>query len=262
MPVCNPNAKINIGLDVLRRREDGYHDLESLFVPYEGLTDVLEIEPSKRFSIEILREGRVMDGSRPGDWDPMSDLTVKAYKLLKKDFPDLPPVAIRLEKRIPVGAGLGGGSADCAFALRMMDEMFDLYMPFEMLEIYAAELGSDCPFFVRNTPAFASGRGEVLEPYDASFLKDCRIEVVVPEGVSVSTKQAYAGIVPSVPEISLPDALKRPLEEWKDCVKNDFEKTVFALYPSLELIKQDLYSRGALYASMSGSGSALYGIFR
>jgi len=258
--ISYPNPKINLGLDVLRRREDGYHDLESLFVPYFGTKDVLEIEEAGKFSIDI----KMFDAGGvavPVTWNPMEDLCVKAYKLLAKDF-TLPPVSIRLEKHIPVGAGLGGGSADCAFALRMLSEMFDLYIPDVMLEIYAATLGSDCPFFVYNTPMFVSGRGDELEEFTLPALEDYRIEVKLPVGVSVSTAEAYRGIVPTAPSTPLREALTLPIEQWKDVVKNDFEKTVFALHPEIEALKRDFYSAGAVYASMSGSGSAVFGIFR
>lgn len=279
--IAYPNPKLNIGLDVLRRRDDGYHDLESLFVPYDGpsddawqgvpgpMKDVLEIEESGKFSVEIIKDGRCMDGTVPGEWDPMKDLVVKAYKLLKADF-DLPPVRIHLEKNIPVGAGLGGGSADGAFALRMVDELFDLYLPYVVLEGYAAQLGSDCSFFIYNRPMFVSGRGDVLEPFDVPELfpsevssenSPYHIEVLTP-ALSVSTKEAYAGITPVEPATPLRELLQLPVNQWREAgVKNDFEKTVFALHPELAALKQDLYYRGAVYASMSGSGSALFGIF-
>lgn len=259
--ISYPNPKLNIGLNVLRRRPDGFHDLESLFIPYEGMRDTLEIEPADRFSVEIIKDGRAMDGCAPGEWDPDKDLTVKAYRLLKRDF-DLPPVKIRLEKNIPVGAGLGGGSADAAFALMMLDEMFDLYLPYVMLEDYAAALGSDCPFFIHNRPMFVSGRGEVLKPFDIPQLDACRIEVETPP-VAVSTKEAYAGIRPAMPSRPLRELLALPVEQWREAgMANDFETSVFALHPEIAAIKESLYSRGALYASMSGSGSALFGLFR
>lgn len=280
--IAYPNPKLNIGLDVLRRREDGYHDLESLFVPYDGpegdawqgipgpMKDVLGIEEAGKFSVEIIKDGRRMDGTVPGEWDPMKDLVVKAYKLLKADF-DLPPVRIHLEKNIPVGAGLGGGSADGAFTLRMVDEIFDLYLPYVVLEDYAAQLGSDCPFFIYNRPMFVSGRGDVLDPFDVPELTpdrdsvctgpDYRIEIAAPS-ISVSTKEAYAGIIPARPEVPLRELLALPVVQWREAgVKNDFEKTVFAIHPELAVVKQNLYDRGAVYASMSGSGSAIFGIF-
>ena len=266
--IVHPNAKLNIGLDVMRKRPDGYHDLESLFVPCPALTDVLEMVEAPKFGIEIIREGRVMDGSAQGDWDPMKDLTVQAYRLLKKEC-DIPPVRIRLEKRIPVGAGLGGGSADAAFALRALSEMFDLYLPDEMLEIYAAGLGSDCPFFIYNSPMFVTGRGDVLEPFDMPALDGFDIKVEIPEGVSVSTREAYAGIVPrnllstsiAGERMPLREALLMPVDRWKEFVSNDFEKTVFSLYPEIAALKESMYVRGAVYASMSGSGSSVFGLF-
>lgn len=259
--ISYPNAKLNIGLDVIRKRPDGFHDLESLFIPFKGVTDTLEIVEASKFSVEIIKNGRVMDGSAPGEWDPRKDLVVKAYQLLKKDF-DLAPVKIRLEKNIPVGAGLGGGSADASSALLMLDEIFDLYLPYVVLEDYAAQLGSDCPFFIYNRPMYVSGRGDVLEEFDIPQLEDFDIRLVTPTGVSVATKEAYGGIVPAIPQKSLKELLALPVEQWRDAeVKNDFEKTVFAVHPSLAGMKEQLYADGALYASMSGSGSALYGIF-
>ncbi|MCQ2185197.1 MAG: 4-(cytidine 5'-diphospho)-2-C-methyl-D-erythritol kinase [Bacteroidales bacterium] len=259
--ISYPNAKLNIGLDVISKRPDGFHNLESLFIPYKLMQDTLEITQAGKFSVEIIKDGRVMDGSAPGEWDPKKDLVVKAYQLLKADF-SLPPVKIRLEKHIPVGAGLGGGSADAAFALMMLDEMFDLYLPYVVLEDYAAQLGSDCPFFIQNRPMFVSGRGEVLEPYDIPALDNYTIKVLCLENVSVSTREAYAGITPAQPSTPLRELLQLPVEKWKDAgVKNDFEKSVFAIHPCLADLKQGLYEQGAVYAAMSGSGSAIFGIF-
>lgn len=248
-----PNVKLNLGLDVLRRRPDGYHDIETLFVPYSGFSDCLEIEESASFSIDIVREGGV-------DWDPLQDLCAKAYRLLSADF-HLPPVHISLEKRSPVGAGLGGGSSDAAFTLKMLSEMFSLGLSDACLASYAARLGSDCAFFIYNRPMFGSGRGEILSDFPVD-LSGWRTEVVVPTDISVSTADAYRGIVPSLPSVSLREALLRPVEEWPGLVKNDFETTVFAKYPALADIKQSLYSRGAVYAAMSGSGSAVFALFR
>ena len=167
---------------------------------------------------------------------------------------------IFLEKLSPVGAGLGGGSADAAFALRMISELADLDLPDAVLASYAASLGSDCAFFVYNRPMFGSGRGEVLEPYDLN-LDGYRIEVIIPEGISVSTADAYRGIVPRVPAVPLRDVLRNPVPSWRDSLMNDFEETVFAKYPALASVKQEIYARGAVYAAMSGSGSAFFGIF-
>lgn len=290
--ISYPNVKLNLGLNVLRRRPDGYHDLETLFIPYPDLTDTLEIIHADDFSstsAAIQNLGTKMADSVPKclektkpvvqgitedakvmitiarkegvDWDPLKDLTVKAYQLLAEDY-KLPPVKIYLQKNAPVGAGLGGGSADCAFALRMLSELAGLHLSDERLAAYAARLGSDCAFFVYNRPMLGEGRGEILTPWEnPDLLKGYRIELVIPEGVAVSTADAYRGIVPAVPEMPLKEVLRRPIEEWKDLLINDFEKTVFAKYPVLSQKKQELYARGAVYAAMSGSGSALFGLF-
>ncbi|MDT3361352.1 MAG: 4-(cytidine 5'-diphospho)-2-C-methyl-D-erythritol kinase [Bacteroidota bacterium] len=292
--ITRPNVKINLGLHVLRKREDGYHDLETLFVPYHGIYDVLEIisgddysqtlgviagydrkcvaqaiSPDGKLMITIARKEGV-------DWDPLKDLTAKAYFLLAEDF-KLPPVKIFLEKLSPVGAGLGGGSADAAFALQMLSQLFGLNLPAATLAGYAARLGSDCPFFIYNTPMMGTGRGEVLTPFDLDSIigPEYEIRVTVPQGISVSTADAYRGIVPreaAAPaqaagharpdRASLADILRTPVTAWKDSLINDFEATVFAKYPALEAIKNNLYKEGAVYASMSGSGSALFAIFR
>ena len=240
--------KINVGLHVLRKRPDGYHDLETLFVPYPDIHDELEIDEAGEFSFD--GEGVT--------WE--NDLTVQAYKLLKDDF-DLPPVAIRLSKRAPVGAGLGGGSSDAAFALMMLDSLFDLGLGKERLAAYAARLGSDCAFFIYNRPMVGRGRGEILTPCPVD-LSSYRIEITVPQGVSVSTREAYGGIVPRERRTPIEEILSLPVAQWRGLLENDFEPQVFALYPELASLKQDFYERGALYAAMSGSGSAIYGIFQ
>lgn len=271
-----PNVKINLGLKVLRKRPDGYHDLETLFVPYPGISDVLEVITGEDYSRTlsglkehyshltqaISEDGKLMVtiARREGvDWDPLKDLTAKAYFLLAAQY-QLPPMKIYLEKRSPVGAGLGGGSSDAAFALRMMATLAGLDLTDEQLAGYAAQLGSDCAFFIYNTPMFGSGRGEILEPYPLN-LEGYRIEVVIPEGIAVSTADAYRGIVPQEPERPLKEILRLPVTQWKDNLENDFEKTVFAKYPALAAVKAQLYEKGALYAAMSGSGSACFGIF-
>lgn len=251
MKTC-PDVKINLGLHILRRREDGFHDLETLFLPYGGISDGLEIVEAEEFAFRP---------SANVTWD--NDLTVRAYNLLKADF-DLPPVEIRLDKKSPVGAGLGSGSSDAAFTLCMLNDMFRLGLDDAALAGYAARLGSDCAFFVYNRPMFGEGRGEILTPYEID-LSGYEIRVEIPQGVSVSTKEAYSKVVPRdlLPEqMSLREALSRPVEEWKDCLVNDFEPSVFALYPQIEALKNSMYERGAVYASMSGSGSSVFGIFR
>lgn len=295
--ITKPNVKINLGLNVLRKREDGYHDLETLFVPYMEISDTLEIvagDDYSRTSASLFsRYGSLpehADGARPlvqavsddgkmmitiarregVDWNPLKDLCAKAYKILSDDF-DLPPVKIFLEKTSPVGAGLGGGSSDAAFALRMLDEMFSLGLDDSALAGYASRLGSDCAFFIYNRPMIGRGRGEILVPYslegigygqEGSSDMPYEIKVAVPEGISVSTAQAYGGIIPRIPEHSLTEVLANPVSSWKDSLVNDFETTVFSARPELSAIKSSLYESGAVYASMSGSGSALFGIYR
>ena len=277
--ITRPNVKLNLGLRVIRRREDGYHDLETLFVPYFGFRDTLEIITGDDYSRTSARlqetcspEQMVQDISRDGklmvtiarkegvDWDPMKDLTAKAYFLLAEEF-DLPPMKIFLEKTSPVGAGLGGGSADAAFALRMMADLARLDLSDAELAARAARLGSDCAFFIYDRPMLGTGRGEVLEPFDID-LSEYRLDVTVPEGIAVSTADAYRGIVPEMPAMPLQDVLALPVSEWKELLVNDFETTVFAKYPALAALKQSLYDRGAVYAAMSGSGSALFALWR
>ena len=277
--IAYPNVKLNLGLHVVRRREDGYHDLETLFVPYPGLHDTLEIITGDDFSrtsarlqetygAEQLAQGITPDGKlmvtiarKEGvDWDPLKDLTVKAYGLLSEQY-KLPPMKIYLEKTSPVGAGLGGGSADAAFALRMIAEIAGLELSDRELAGFAARLGSDCAFFIYNRPMLGTGRGEILEPFDID-LSGYRLDVIVPEGISVSTADAYRGIVPKVPDLPLREVLAHPVTEWKGLLVNDFETTVFEKHPRLAEIKQSLYDDGATYAAMSGSGSALFSLRR
>ena len=277
--ITYPNVKLNVGLRVLRRREDGYHDLDTLFVPFHGFHDTLEIitgDDYSRTSAHLqdtysgaqLAQGITPDGKlmvtlarKEGvDWDPLKDLTAKAYGLLAEQY-KLPPMKIFLEKTSPVGAGLGGGSADAAFALRMIAELAGLALSDAELAALAARLGSDCAFFVYNRPMLGSGRGEILEPFDID-LSGYRVEVTVPEGIAVSTADAYRGIVPGVPDVPLREILTLPIAQWKELLVNDFETTVFAKHPRLAEIKQSLYDGGAVYAAMSGSGSALFALYR
>lgn len=278
--ITNPNVKINLGLNVLRKREDGFHDLETLFMPYFGISDTLEIIVGDDFSRtsaaifgkyapDMIAQGMTGDGKlmitiarKDGvDWDPLKDLTAKAYYILAEDF-DLPPVKIFLEKTSPVGAGLGGGSSDAAFALKMLNELCGLNLSDEALASYAARLGSDCAFFIYNRPMIGEGRGEILNDYVLPSLDEYDLQVLTPEGVAVSTKDAYGGIRPHLPEVPLREALQKPVEEWDGVLVNDFEETVFSKYPELAAIKRSLYDSGAVYASMSGSGSALFALYR
>ena len=249
--VVYPNVKLNLGLSVLRKRQDGYHDIETLFIPYFGMTDELEIVKSDKLRFVP---------SENVTWE--DDLTLRAYALLKADF-DLPPVEIRLNKRSAVGAGLGGGSADAAFTLMALTNMFQLGLEDWQLADYAACLGSDCSFFIYNRPMFGEGRGDVLTDYDID-LSDYEIRVEVPKGVHVSTSEAYSRVIPHE-RLALPplrEALRYPVEMWPDVLFNDFESSVFPIYPAVEALKQRFYDEGAVYASMSGSGSAVFGLFR
>lgn len=244
-----PDAKINIGLNVLGKRPDGYHNLETLFVHYDGFRDELTVEPSGEFSIDI----------SPCSWDPLKDLTVRAYEMLKADF-SLPPVRIALRKGIPVGAGLGGGSSDAAWMLRTLNEMFSLGLGKDDLAAYASRLGSDCAFFVYDCPMFGQGRGEILSPFGIDFSGyDFRVEV--PARVAVSTAEAYRGVSMYCGR-PLKEILALPIGQWRGVLSNSFEPSVFAAFPQIEALKQRLYDDGAVYASMSGSGSSVFGIFK
>ena len=261
-----PNVKLNLGLRVLGKRPDGYHELESLFIPCDAFRDELSIVPAQEFGIEI-------EGSCYRGWDPSEDLTARAWRLLRDEF-GVDPVRISLTKNSPVGAGLGGGSADGAFALRAMNDIFSLGLDDAALAGLAARLGSDCPFFIYNRPMFVTGRGDVLEPFDID-LSGYRIEVAVPEGVAVSTKEAYAGLGsppcshasprplmrPSSLRSSIASLLYLPPEQWRGRLVNDFERSVFPAHPEIAALKEEFYRRGAIYASMSGSGSAVFALF-
>ena len=249
--VVFPNAKINLGLHVTRKRSDGFHDLETIFYPV-GINDILEFIPSSRFSFRTT--------GLPIHGDYAQNLCVKAWQLIKSAFPDLPEPAMHLHKVIPMGAGLGGGSADGSFVLKALNEYFNLKMTTDRLLALALELGSDCPFFIGNKPCFATGRGEILEPIELS-LSGFEIIIAYP-GISVNTGEAFSGIVPGQAPYSLKDKILEPLEKWKGWLVNDFEQTVFHKFPEIGLIKDKLYDSGAVYASMSGSGSSCFGIFK
>lgn len=248
--ITYPIAKINLGLQVTGKRPDGFHNIETVFYPVP-IQDALDVVASKSFSIKItgidLKE------------DPKENLVVKAYDLLKKDF-QLPPISIHLHKNIPVGAGLGGGSADAAFMLLLLNELFELEIREEQLLKYALQLGSDCPFFIRQKPAYARGRGELLEDISLS-LKGYHLVVVKPP-VHISTAEAYKDVVPGESRIALKALVQFPVTKWQGNVQNKFEPPVFAKHPEVKEIKQTLYKLGAAFALMSGSGSAVYGLFR
>jgi 4-diphosphocytidyl-2-C-methyl-D-erythritol kinase len=244
-----PTAKINLGLNVINRRPDGYHNLETIFYPIK-INDALEIIKADKLSFEssgLEIPGRVDD-----------NLCIKGYHLLKKDF-DLPPVKIYLHKHIPIGAGLGGGSADAAFFIRLLNQSFSLGLTDDRMIDYARQLGSDCAFFIQNKPVFAFDRGDEFEPIKLD-LSNYKIVLVMPP-VHVSTAEAYSGVKPAPVKHSLMELIYRPVTEWKNHIKNDFEDSVFKNHPEIRGIKAALYEAGAIYASMSGSGASVFGIF-
>jgi 4-diphosphocytidyl-2-C-methyl-D-erythritol kinase len=252
--ICFPNAKINLGLYVTEKRPDGYHNLETVFLPVP-LQDVLEIKPLDFYDAEyeLQLAGLHVEGK------PEDNLVVRVFLQMKHEF-NLPPQTIYLYKRIPSGAGLGGGSSDAAFMMRLLNERFRLGLTRQAMEDRLATFGADCPFFVRNEPTLARGIGNQFTPYSVD-LSPYHIIIVKPR-ISVSTREAYNGITPTPPRFDLTKALRQPIETWRECISNDFERTVFRQYPQLAAIKATLYDMHALYASMSGSGSAVYGIFR
>jgi len=251
--VIFPPCKINLGLHILSKREDGFHNIETAFYPIDALSDVLEIIPNNQSHTTFQQKGIGIEQSSE------LNLVEKAYLLLKQDF-NLPFVDIFLHKNIPVGAGLGGGSSDAAFTLKLLNKLFNLCLNEEQLIRYASVLGSDCPFFVKNSPAIGTNRGEKLKPFSITQLSGKHIVIVKPNR-NISTADAYKNCKPAPKDISLVEILSQPLSDWKNTLVNDFEKTLFPVYPELKTIKESLYQQGAVYASVSGSGSALFGIF-
>ena len=255
--VVFPNSKINLGLRIVSKREDGYHDLDTVFYPlpfYDAL--------------EVIRKGSENEASNEeisfnitglAIEETTDNLCLRAYQLLKSDFSNLPPVNMHLHKAIPIGAGLGGGSADAAFSLTLLNNKFQLGLTTEQLLRYALKLGSDCPFFIINKPCYATGRGEILQPVNLD-LTSYKFILINP-GIHISTGKAFSGIVPAIPARSTLEIISQPVHTWKDDLVNDFEKTIFPAFPEIEKIKNSLYGNGALYASMSGTGSSVYGIF-
>ena len=247
--VAFPGCKLNLGLHILAKRPDGFHSISTCFYPIPW-TDVLEFLPAPSWSFE--QSGLAIPGK------PEENLCVRAYRLIQKDF-QLPAVQGHLHKIVPMGAGLGGGSADAARTLRILNDLFALGLSHDTLVGYARQLGSDCSFFIQDQVALGTGRGDQLEPINLS-LGGYYLVIVTPL-VHVSTAEAYAGVTPAISEIDLRSILNQPLKVWKDGLVNDFEPSVFRRYPELEAIKKRLYSLGAVYASMSGSGSSLFGLF-
>ena len=255
-----PCAKINLGLNIVEKRNDGYHNLQTVFLPVQ-LCDALEIKTmSERFPSDTNCDLKVS-----GDeicCNEADNLVVKAYNLLAADY-EIPRIHAHLYKRIPSQAGLGGGSSDAAFMLKLLDQRFRINAGNAELEKYAARLGADCPFFINAEPAYAEGIGEILSPVEITdnTLSGYTLVIVKPQ-VSVSTKEAFAGITPRMPEVSCREIVAMPIEQWKGLLTNDFEESVFAQYPELQDIKDKLYEAGAAYAQMSGSGSSIFGIFK
>ena len=246
--IVYPNAKINLGLNILRKREDGYHDISSVFYPVKECVDILEIVKSEKF--EFTKSGiEIPDGE---------NICEKAWRLLDADF-GIRNVKIHLHKQIAIGAGLGGGSADASFTLKVLDDLFDLNLSDTELEKYALKLGADCPFFIENKPKLVEGIGEKMTFVDLD-LSDYEIRLVNPD-IHISTKEAFSWVVPETTEQDIEQIIQLPIKEWKNKLKNDFEKSVFIKYPELINLKDKLYKEGAIYASMSGSGSVVFGVF-
>ena len=244
------NCKINIGLDVLRRRADGYHDLSTVMAPVKGLYDVLTVEQAEESSLSIV--------GIEVDCDAEQNICIKALRLMQQRY-GIGDVSITLDKRIPFGAGLGLGSADGTAVILALNDIFSLGLDEVTLISLAAELGSDTAFFVRNTPQLCEGRGEIMTPIELD-LAGYWLVLIKPDA-NVSTREAYAGVVPAIPELPLTERLQKPIAEWQGCVKNDFEKSVFAAHPIIADFKQKMIDAGATYASMSGSGSTVFGLF-
>ena len=246
--IIYPNAKINLGLNILKKRNDGYHDISSVFYPVKESVDILEI--IKFDTLEFVSSGiKIPDGE---------NICVKAWKLLHKDY-GIGNVKIHLHKQIPIGGGLGGGSSDASFTLKALNELFELNLSKLELQEYSLLLGADCPFFIDNRPKLVEGMGEKMISVDLD-LSDYEIKLINP-GIHISTKEAYNGVLPRTPELSLEEIIELPINEWKNKLQNDFEDSIFTQHSSIKDIKNYLYNDGAVYASMSGSGSVVYGIF-
>ena len=253
-----PAAKINLGLNIVERRPDGYHNLETVFMPLKGLHDALEVTVmDERFPSSVDCDLKVTNMTIDGD--EQKNLVVRAYRLLKEEFPTLPRVHAHLHKAIPTQAGMGGGSSDCAAMLTLLNTMFGLGLTEQQLIDRAARLGADCPFFIMGRPAYAEGIGERLQPIELP-LGGLAIVVIKPD-IPVSTKEAFALISPRRPRKNCRDIVAQPISIWRDALANDFEASVFAQHPEIRAVKERLYQLGALYAAMSGSGSAVYGLF-
>ena len=248
--VVYPNAKINLGLNITEKRPDGYHNIESVFLPIQ-LCDTLSIIENPKF--EFIQSGIKLDS------EPENNLVVKAFRILEREF-KLPPVSIQLEKNIPFGGGLGGGSSDASFCLKAVNSLFDLNINDDKLAEYSKKIGADCPFFIYNKPSLVKGIGDIITPIDIN-LNDYILVLVKPD-FGVPTPLAYKNIQPQKSAYPINEVISKPIELWKNKLSNDFEFSVFKLFPELKEIKEKLYSLGAVYASMSGSGATMFGLFR
>ena len=256
--ITKPIAKINLGLNVVEKRSDGYHNLETVFYPVQ-IEDALEVYPmDPEFPSEYDCDLKVTNITIDGD--EQRNLVIRAYKLLKADFPTLPRIHAHLYKGIPTQAGMGGGSSDCGFMITLLNDMFQLGLTDQQMIDYAARLGADCAFFILNRPCYAEGIGEKLQPIDLD-LKGWYLSLVRPD-IPVSTREAFALIKPHYPEVNCREVVKQPVESWRDTLVNDFEGSVFAVHPELGAVKDRLYDLGATYAAMSGSGSTLFALSR
>ena len=249
--ICRANCKINLGLDILRRREDGFHDLETVMIPVLELYDIVEVERVEGASV-FEQTGLVVD------CDAEQNLCMKALRLMQRLY-GVGEVKITLDKRVPFGAGLGGGSSDATAVILALNELYNLGLSEDRLVEIAAMIGSDTAFFVRNTPQLCTGRGEKMEPIELPLQGKYLVVAKPDEGVS--TKEAYSGVKPTVPQVRLAEALQRPIGEWQGVVKNDFEPHIFEAHPTIAALKKAMLDAGAIYASMSGSGSAVFGLF-
>ena len=263
-----PIAKINLGLNVVERRPDGYHNLETVFYPVP-ISDALELTiMNPKFpstvdcDIKVSSSGSPLCAAKSFEvgGDEQQNLVVRAYQLLKQDFQQMPRVHAHLWKGIPTQAGMGGGSSDCAYTIRLLNEMFTLGLSDEQMIQYAARLGADCAFFILSRPAYAEGIGELLQPISLN-LSSYYIGIVRPN-IPVSTREAFSLIKPQKPAKCCREVVMQPIETWREELTNAFEQSVFTLHPEIGAIKQQLYDLGAVYAAMSGSGSAVFGLFQ
>lgn len=256
--ITYPCAKINLGLNIVARRNDGYHDLETVFYPIR-LSDKLDIKVLNDCDYNEGQCVLAIDGISI-EGDIKDNLVVKAYNIIRQHFPEIPPVNIKLTKNIPSQAGMGGGSSDCAYTITALNKMFNLGMSIPDMQYIASKIGADCPFFINPLPSFATGIGEHLRPIHLD-LSQYYIGIVKPQ-VMISTREAFAHVTPQKPTRCCLDIIEGPIESWRCELVNDFENSIAEIYPEIAVLKQRLYDIGAIYASMSGSGSALYGIFK